>query len=298
MRIDSNDDENQILYVAISPYTPSYSSVEDLAWTVLPVRVQPRAQFYASPISHSTVLFPDSAESLQPFLQTQSKLDPTRHSVQTQRVIEIRVLDVVPLHLDTVYVTVERNLVRNHDDVQNKFGGGFTSNLHGPNGLWAKKPTEAKRYSKKAAAEAEERLTVAVREALSAQEIVHTGDVLPLPLSPHPITYAPPPPAHISFCEPVSQGVLMPKTNIVLIQARAHGHRAQKSLPSSSSLLKKVAEDEADDTSNEQFYSAAEEKPTESGTDMESTSPPDDSETEGSVGNASDTSDEIGRAHV
>lgn len=292
LRIDSNDDENQILYVAISPYTPSYSSVEDLAWTVLPVRVQPRAQFYSSPISHSTVLFPDSAESLQPFLQAQSKLDPTRHSVQTQRVIEIRVLDVVPLHLDTVYVTVERNLVRNHDDVQNKFGGGFTSNLHGPNGLWAKKLTEAKRYSKKAAAEAEERLTAAVREALSAQKIVHTGDVLPLPLPPHPITYAPPPPAHISFCEPVSQGVLMPKTKIVLIQARAHGHRAQKSLPSSSSLLKKVAEDEADDTSNEQFYSAAEEKPTESGTDMESTSPPDDSETEGSVGNASDTSDD------
>jgi peroxin-6 len=33
-----------------------------------------------------------------------------------------------------------------------------------------------------------------------------------------------------------------------------------------------VAEDEADDTSNEQFYSAAEDKPGESGTEMETTS--------------------------
>lgn len=292
--VDREDRENEILYVAISPYTPSYNSVDDLAWTILPVRLRPRAQSLASPISHSTVVFPDSAESLQPFLQAQSKLDPTRHSVQTQRVIEIRVLDVLPLQLDTVYVTVERNLVRNHDDVQNKFGGGFTPSLHGPNGLWAKagKNAEMKRYSKKAAAEAEERLTVAVREALGAQKIVHTGDVLPLPLPAHPITYAPPPPAHISFCEPVAQGVLMPTTKIVLVQARAHGHRAQKSLPASSSLLKQVAEDEADDTSNEQFFSAAEDKPTESGTEMESASPPDDSDTEGSVDNASDTSDD------
>lgn len=292
--ISGTGDENEFLYVAISPYTPSYSFVEDLAWTILPVRVRPRTQSNASPISHSTVVFPDSAESLQPFLQAQSRLDPTRHSVQTQRVIEIRVLDVVPLHLDTVYVTVERNLVRNHDDVQHKFGGGFTGNLHGPHGLWAKaaKNTEAKRYSKKAAAEAEERLTAAVRETLGSQKIVHTGEILPLPLPPHPITYAPPPPAHISFCEPVSQGVLMPATKIVLIQARAHGHKTQRSLPSSSGSLRQVAEDEADDTSNEQFYSAAEEKPTESGTDMETASPPDDSETEGSVSGTSDTSDD------
>ncbi|ODM15117.1 Peroxisomal biogenesis factor 6 [Aspergillus cristatus] len=285
--------DGEVLYVAVSPYTPSYNSVEELAWTILPVRVHPRESSYTAPISHSTVVFPDSAESLQPFLQAQSRLDPTRHSVQTQRVIEIRVLDVVPLQLDTVYVTVERNLVRNHDDVQNKFGGGFSPSIHGPNGLWAKaaKGSEAKRYSKKAAAEAEERLTAAVREALGAQKVVHTGAVLPLPLPPHPITYAPPPPVHISFCEPVSQGVLVPETKIVLVQARAHGTRSQKSLSSTSSL-KQVTEDEADDTSNEQFYSAAEEKGNESGTEMESTSPPDDSETEGSVGTASDTSDD------
>ncbi|KAL5360074.1 hypothetical protein BJX96DRAFT_67744 [Aspergillus floccosus] len=287
-------DENETRYVAISPYFPGQPSVEDLAWTIIPVRPQSKDRAYDSPLPHSTVIFPDAADSLQPFVQALSKLDPTRHGLQGQRSIEIRVLDVVPLHLDTVYVTVERNLLRNHDDVQNKFGGGFTSSLHGPNGLWAKtgKSLETKKYSKKAAAEAEERLTAAVREALGTQKVVHTGDVLPLPLPPHPITYAPPPPVHISFCEPVSQGLLMPTTKIVLIQARPHNNRSQRSLRSGSGLLKQVAENEADDTSNEQFYSAAEDKPVEDSTEMETTSAAEESETEGSTGNTSDSSDD------
>lgn len=214
--------------------------------------------------------------------------------LQSHRAIEIRVLDVAPLHLDTIFVTVERHLLRNHDDVQSKFGGGFTSNLHGPNGHWVKTGKIEKKPSKKAAADAEQRLTAAVREALGAQRIVHTGDVLPLPLPPHPITYAPLPPACISLCEPVSQGLLMPTTKIVLVQARPQGHRlrAQPTLPPKSALLKQVAEDEADDTSNEQFYSAAEDKPGESGTEMESTSAAEESETEGSTGSTSDSSDD------
>ncbi|KAF7588851.1 peroxisomal assembly protein [Aspergillus hancockii] len=284
-------EDNEIRHVAISPYIPGYSSVEDLAWTIIPVRLQPKNR---PSLPHSTIAFPDSADSLQSFIQALSKLDPTRHALQAQRSVEIRALDVVPLHLDTVYVTVERNLLRNHDDIQSKFAGGFTNSLNGPNGLWAKagKSLDTKRYSKKAAAETEERLTAAVREVLGAQKVVHTGDVLPLPLPSHPITYAPPPPAHISFCEPVSQGLLMPTTKIVLIQARPHGHRAQRSLRSGAGLLKQVAEDEADDTSNEQFYSAAEDKATESSTEVEGTSTGGESETEGSGGNMSDTSDD------
>ncbi|KAE8145687.1 hypothetical protein BDV25DRAFT_63512 [Aspergillus avenaceus] len=282
-----------IRHVAIAPYLPGYSSVEDIAWTIIPVRPQSKGSGQGPPLPHSTIAFPDSTDSLQSFIQNLGKLDPTKHALQAQRSVEIRVLEVVPLHLDTIYVTVERNLLRNHDDVQNKFGGGFTNSLHGPNGLWAKtgKGLDTKKYSKKATVEAEERLTAAVREALGAQKVVHTGDVLPLPLPSHPITYAPPPPAQISFCEPVAQGVLMPTTKIVLVQARPHGYRAQRSLRSGSGLLKQVAEDEADD-SNEQFYSAAEDKPTESSTEVEGVSTADESETEGSGGNMSDTSDD------
>ncbi|KAL5339216.1 hypothetical protein BJX70DRAFT_175351 [Aspergillus crustosus] len=289
---DDFKDDSGIRYIAISPYLPGPSSVEALTWTIVPVRPQSAGRSNESPLPNSTIIFPDSADSLQPFVRAVSKLDPTRHSPQSLRLIEIRVLDVAPLPLDTIYVTVERDLLRNHDDVQSKFGGGFTTN--GPNGIWAKsgKEPESKRYSKRAAAEVEGRLTAAVREALGTQRVVHTGDSLPLPLPPHPITYAPAPPALISFCEPVSQGLLLPTTKIVLIQARPHGHRTQRSLRPGSGFLKQVAEDEADDTSNEQFYSAAEDKPIDDSTEMESTSNAEESETEGSVGNVSDTSDD------
>lgn len=281
-------------YVAVSPHSPTLSSAEDQVWTILPVRIHSleRSQ---TPISHSTVLFPDSADTLQPFLQALGKLDASRNSLQTHRAVEIRLLDVAPLHLDTVFVTVERHLLRNHDDVQSKFGGGFPSNVHGPNGVWSKagKTVDTRRPSKKAAADAEQRLTAAVREALAAQRLVHMGDVLPLPLPPHPITYAPAPPARISFCEPVSQGLLGPTTKVVLVQARPQqGNRVPQTLPPRSALLKQVAEDEADDTSNEQFYSAAEDKAGESGTEVETTSAAEESETEGSVGSMSDDSDD------
>lgn len=265
--------------------------MEDQAWTILPVRIQTSHHH----ISQSTVLFPDSADSLQPFLQALGKVDSSRYALQTHRAVEIRILDVAPIHLDTIFVTVERHLLRNHDDVQSKFGGGFTSNAHGPNALWGKaaRTADSRKYSKKAAADAEVRLTAAVREALATQRVVHMGDILPLPLPPHPITYAPAPPARISFCEPVSQGLLMPSTKIVLVQARPQGHRAQQALPPRSALLKQVAEDEADDTSNEQFYSAAEDKPGESGTEMETTSAAEESETEASAESASDSDDSL-----
>ncbi|KAH8694089.1 putative peroxisome biosynthesis protein (PAS8/Peroxin-6) [Talaromyces proteolyticus] len=290
-----SDKPNQdVLYVAISPFTPHYYAVDDIPWTIIPARVQPTERSQVAPISHSTVLFPASANYLQSFFETLGKLDPTRHAIQTQRPIEIRILDVAPLHLETIYVTVERNLLRNLDDVQSKFGGGFKSNAQGGHLLWGKggKGMEVKRYTKKAAAEAEERLTAAVREALSNQKVVHVGDILPLPLPSHPITHVPPPPVKISFCEPVAQGLLLPTTKIVLVQSRPRGVRHNSAYtPTGPGLLNGLVEDQADDTSNEQFYSAAEDR-LENGTDMESTTPPDDSETEVSAASDNDSSDD------
>ncbi|KAJ5475584.1 Peroxisomal biogenesis factor 6 [Penicillium diatomitis] len=284
-----------IHYIAVSPHSPILPSVEDAAWTILPVRIHSPERTQA-PISPSTVLFPDSADTLQPLLQTLAKLDGSRNALQTHRSVEIRLLDVAPLHLETVYVTVERHLLRNHDDVQSRFGGGFPSNGGGTNGVWLKnaKTLDTRRSGKTTTIESEQRLTAAVREALAAQRLVHMGDVLPLPLPPHPITYAPAPPARVSFCEPVSQGLLGPATKVVLIQARSQQRSRTQShaLPARSALLRQVAEDEADDTSNEQFYSAAEDRAGESGVETETISAAEESETEGSVTSTSDDSDD------
>ncbi|KKZ66742.1 hypothetical protein EMCG_07573 [[Emmonsia] crescens] len=288
----------EVRYIAISPWSPYNLPVEDLPWTFIPVRLQSPAKSQASPISHSTAHFPASSGSIQSFVQALETLDPTRNSISSQRAIEIYVLDVVPLYLDTVYVTVERHLLSTVDEIQNKFGGGFSPRAQGINGLWAKGrgpanlAAKSSKGTKQTAAEREERLVGVIREAISTQRILHAGDLLPLPLPSHPITHAPPPPAKISFCEPVSQGLVKPTTRIVLVQSKSHQQsRISKGLPSPGrALLKEVAEDEGDDTSNEQFYSAAEEK--SSSTDMESTSPPDESDTEASAQSYSDASDD------
>ncbi|OJD20897.1 hypothetical protein ACJ73_07766 [Blastomyces percursus] len=295
--IEALAESQEVQYIAISPWSPHNLPVEDLPWTFVPVRLQSPAKSQASPISHSTIHFPAFSGSIQSFVQALETLDPTHNSISSQRAIEIHVLDVIPLYLDTVYVTVERHLLSTVDQIQNKFGGGFGSGTQGINGLWAKGRSpenlikKSPKETKEAAAEREERLIGVIREAISAQRILHAGDLLPLPLPSHPITHAPPPPAKISFCEPVSQGLVKPTTRIVLVQTKSHQQsRIFKGLPSGRALLKKVAEDEADDTSNEQFYSAAEEK--SNGTDMESTSPPDESDTEASAQSYSDASDD------
>ncbi|PGH17223.1 hypothetical protein AJ80_04932 [Polytolypa hystricis UAMH7299] len=298
VNVEDLSDGEDVRYVAVSPWSPVAPSVDDLSWTVIPIRFQPSDKSKSAPISHSTVRFPANTGSIQSFVQALEAVDPTRSAGPPQKPVEIHILSVNPLHLDTVYVTIESHLLRNIDEVQNKFGGGFSAPTPAMNGSWSKGKGSLSLLDgpvkKQSAAEREERLIATVREALSAQKILHTGDVLPLPLPSHPITYAPPPPAKISFCEPVAQGLIMPKTKIVLVQTRSQQQsRALNGLPlTPKAPLKQVVEDEADDTSNEQFYSAAEDKPLESSTDMESASPPDDSDTEASVHSFSDASDD------
>ncbi|KAL1960727.1 hypothetical protein VTO42DRAFT_6557 [Malbranchea cinnamomea] len=275
-----------VLYVAVTPWTPHQTAVEDLPWTIIPIQLEHKDQAKTGPLSHSTIHFPAEAGSVQTFVQQIQAHEPVRSALLSPRGIEIYVLDVNPVHLDTVYVTVERNLLKDVDELQRRFGGGFSARKPGVNGSWAKgRPMSplADRSAKISGPDKDERLMEAVRRALASQPVIHAGDLLPLPLPSHPITYAPPPPATVSFCEPVAQGLLMPQTKVIIVRTRASQHQSRGSrvLPSPGrSVLQQVVEDEADDTSNETFYSAAEDKPAESTTDMDSTSPPDDSETE------------------
>lgn len=120
----------------------------------------------------------------------------------------------------------------------------------------------SQRKSNGAAAESpDERLKTALRIALGTLRVVHAGDLFPLPLAPHPITHVPPNPGKVALCEPVAQGILSPSTKIIVSRGRIHSKngRAAPSAMSSASKLNGVTEDD-EDTANDQFYSAAEDR--------------------------------------
>ena len=138
--------------------------VEDSTWTVVPV--QP-----SSALAHSTVQFSPSSLALQSFAEALQKVAPSKISSHSRSGIEIRVLDVIPLPLETVFVTIEGDLARRLENGEGTFHGEHVrTNGH---------------FKGKSPAAPEDRLTSAIREALSALKVAHTNDFFSLPLPPH-----------------------------------------------------------------------------------------------------------------
>ncbi|KAG0648024.1 Peroxin-6 [Hyphodiscus hymeniophilus] len=225
-------------YVAISPWGPS-TLVEDSTWTVVPVTP-------STALAHSTVQFSPSSLALQGFAEALQKTAPSKISSHSRSGIEIRILDVIPLPLETVFVTLEGDLARRLENGEGTFHGEHART----NGY----------FKSKSSSSPEDLLTSAIREALAALKIVHTSDFFSLPLPPHPITHVPPPPAKVTLCEPVGQGILSPQTRIIITQTGHHVKNTRKlqSLPINR-VLNGVAEED-EDTSNDQFYSATEDR--------------------------------------
>lgn len=259
----SSDDE-RVHHVAITPWLPSSAvASQSVPWTILPVK---RAETTESSTvrPHSSLQIPASALAVQSFSQVLQTLAPNK----TQRrdaPIEVRIYDVVPLGLDTVFVNLDTEGLRKLDEVHAKFGGGFSTpngSLRGPKNKYLDVNGTRGKAVKIDHAAQEEAWRKAVREALQIPTILHTGDLLALPLPAHPITHVPPPPAKITACEPVAQGLLLPTTRIVVMQSHRSSKTAivlppVKTLPLANGFS---GDSETEDTSNEMFYSAAEER--------------------------------------
>ncbi|KAF3051964.1 peroxisomal assembly protein [Didymella keratinophila] len=290
-------------HVAITPWLPSsVVASQSVPWTILPVRSAEKGDASAArPLSHHaerSLQVPTSALALQSFSQVLHSLAPNK----TQRrdtPIEVRMHDVVPLGLDTVYVNLDTEALRKLDEVHAKFGGGFVAPSNGaakgPKNRYLDVNSKGKAAQRTDPAAQEQAWRTAVQEALQSPTVLHTGDLLPLPLPAHPITHVAPPPAKITACEPVSQGLLLPSTRIVVLQS----HRSPKAIVAPPVRPAPVASaddnSEAEDTSNDAFYTADERG------DSRNASPPDegstdnlDSEFSGSdAGDLSDESDDI-----
>ncbi|KAI0418062.1 peroxisomal biogenesis factor 6 [Xylaria grammica] len=225
----------QVYHVAIAPWTPDVAP-QRTNWSVVPVTK-------STALAHSTVQFSPSSLALQTFATTLRQIAPSKLSGHNRTGIEIHVLDVAALALDTVFVNLESDLVRR---LENGEGTFFRDH-----------PTD-KGKGHGALNTPAERLAAALRVALSTLKVVHSGDLFPLPLQPHPITHVPPSPGKVLLCEPVAQGILAPATRIILTRGHSQSKQDRDTI-ASAQALNGVNHDDEDNTTD-QFYSAAEER--------------------------------------
>lgn len=193
-------------------------------------------------LAHSTVQFSPSSPALQSFAVTLQQVAPSKLSSHSRSGIEILALDVATVPLETVFVSLESEL---------------TKRLENGEGTFYRDHPAHHRNKANSQATSQDRLMTALRAALGTLSVVHAGDLFPLPLAPHPVTHLPPNPGKIMLCEPVAQGVLTPNTKIVLMRGRVH-RRQERSASALSQTLNGT--DHGEDTSADQFFSAAEER--------------------------------------
>lgn len=237
----SNSSDN-VLHIALAPWTPQ-ASPTDTPWSIVPVTCSPNAA------SASTVYFSPSSSSLQRFAVALQQLAPSKLAGHSRSGIEVLLLDAAPLQLDTVYVSLENDLVRRLEAGEGTFYRNHpTVNGRGKDGS------------------AEERLTTALREALGGLKVVHAEDLFPLPLPPHPVSHVPPSPGKIVLCEPVAQGILANTTKIILMRGKARGPgrggppAIRHSRGLSNGAVKERDDEDDEGATTDQFYSAAEDR--------------------------------------
>ena len=260
-------ESNSFLYIAVTPWSPSSPHlVEDASWTILPVQAYGiRAEEKDRP-SPSSVQFAETSQALHTFAEALQATSAGKDRARGKAGIEIWVAEVEPLKLDTIFVTVDGVALNKHDEVQKKFGGGFSGSP--TNGFASKSKGKGKARQQDNAngegrlspvKEQEDRLTAAVREGLALSLVVRQNDLLTLPLPAHPITHVPLPPAKIVFCEPVRQGVLSSETKIIVnrVYPNDTANRDRAKVAARYALGAITAEN-ANNSSNEQFFSAAE----------------------------------------
>ena len=291
--VPNQGEERHVNFVAISPWSPpSTTSTSDGSWTIIPVQCAARGSRESNHVAHSTVQLPSSSQALQSFLQAPRAVAPIRVANRSRLGFEISILDVAPLYLDTIFVTVQEEALKELDEVHRRFGGGFGIDQSNGN-IWKGKGkgstmTGAYKGSHDHQIQThEERLLTAVRKALSSTTVVRSGALLPLPLPSHPITHVPPPPAKVVTCEPLSQGLVRSDTRIVITQSSSRrGEKRNTQNGPGHSLIRNMVVEEEDDTSTDQFFSAAEDRVTPS--------PPSNDEGETSVGDTSEPDESEG----
>lgn len=259
---------SEVRYVAITLWTSrSEDPVADENWSILPVIPEETSNSKVARLPPSTIIFSAASPNLQRFSDN-LRTSVVAGNINGKAGFEVLVLDVEPLGLHTVLVEIDGNALDRHYEVQRKFGGGFdTAKINGTTGKGKGKEKVQLREriggtTKKSAAETQgETLVTAVRQALQLRLVIRQADLLPIPLPAHPITHVHFPPAKIAFTEPVSQGVLVPSTQVTVKQVFGTVRKGQGlSAPGDLYTARERIVEQEYDTSNDQFFSAVQNK--------------------------------------
>ena len=285
-----DDDVDQIQYIALTPWVPPLQrTVEDASWTIIPIRVQ---QGEASTSKHSSLVFSPNSAALQGFART---VQAGPQFMTSKAGLEVLVIDVQPVPLQTIYIKLDGDALRKHDDVQAKFGGGFVSNGRDTKGKGKQKALPDRENDPVASTQkefSEKRIRDAVRAALAKPSELHKDDLISLPFPAHPITHVPFPPVRVAMCEPVHQGSVLPETRIVLnVDYESKSSNSRMMFPASAKSLRQQILVDGDETLTDHFFSASENKEREpkrlendshSEPEESTTSPTDESDEESS----------------
>ena len=127
------DGASGLRYVAITPWSPLTQTLgEDASWTVLPVQAEKQSEEETAGAGPPSIRFPTSSLALRAFAEALQNSPIAKGNTKGRPGVEIRMLEVEPLSLETIYVTVDGDALDKHEEVQRKFGGGFaTSRTNG-----------------------------------------------------------------------------------------------------------------------------------------------------------------------
>ena len=244
----------------------SHDLVSEASWGIFQVRPQTENEAHLRKSKEDTVSFAASSLVFRSFLaRSRGQPEETRRK-EGPIGYQVHVLDVEPLTLEAVYVDVDGDALKRHNEVQKQFGGGFTvtrSNSYTGKAMGASSVMSTSIQSDQDAKQGlrvnDQTLISAVRKALGATAMVHQQDAISLPLPTHPITHVAFPQAIIATCEPVDQGLVTSSTRIIVNRSKRIGKGKDSSnRPMSMAVLSSARIDKEEDSSNEPFYSAIE----------------------------------------
>ena len=217
--------EHAISYVAVAPRIGTLCPTESTPWYLLAVQTGSKDDKDNEPDEPLVRIHP-SSNIIRAVQRSLHEVIESKAPRSVRHKIPIHIRNVQPLALTRVVIEVDVDALRKHDEVQAKFAGGFLKPE--ANGVQLRRKDKGKGFAQdeypatatfgKGLGQ-DSRIANAIKDALASSCLIHKGDLIALPLPTHPITHAAFPPARVVDCQPVHQGLIRPRTSVVVRSA-------------------------------------------------------------------------------